>query len=103
VAGPHTSPISRRHSKSSPGMEPSRIQIMRPSPNNMAQNNPRRDQASRQNMQWSQSTGQKSSQMAKRFEGPMFPRGMKGNYIYIYIYIYIYDFIYNFCLKHFSF
>jgi hypothetical protein len=51
VAAPHTSLTSRRHSKSSPGMEPSRIQITRSSPNNMAQNNPRRDQASRQNME----------------------------------------------------
>jgi hypothetical protein len=84
VAGPHTSPTSRRHNKSSPGMEPPRIQITRPSPNNMAQNNPRRDQALRQNMEWSQSTSQKSSQMAILREGPMFPRGMKGNYIYTY-------------------
>jgi hypothetical protein len=86
MAGPHTSPTSRWHSKSSPGMEPSRAQIPRPSPNNMAQNNPRRDKASRQNMEWSQCTSQKSSQMAKLCEGPMFPRGMKGNYIYILIF-----------------
>jgi hypothetical protein len=59
VAGPHTSPTFRRHSKSSLGMEPSRMQITRPSPNNMAQNNPWRDQASRQNVEWSQSTSQK--------------------------------------------
>jgi hypothetical protein len=51
VAGPHISPTSRRHSKSSTGMEPSRIQITRPTPNNMAENNPRRDQAARQNME----------------------------------------------------
>jgi hypothetical protein len=50
-AGPHTSPTSRRHSKSSPGMEPPRIQIPTLTTCNMAQNNPRRDQAARQNME----------------------------------------------------
>ena len=70
------------HSKSSYRMDPSGNQIPRQTPNNMAQNNPWRDQISRQNMEWSQSTRQKPCQMAKLCEGPMFPWGKTGNYYY---------------------
>ena len=83
VAGPHTSPTTRWRSKSSPRMEPPGNQTPRQTPNSMAQNNPRRDETSRQNMERSQSTHQKPCQMAKLCEGPMFPWGMVGNYIYI--------------------
>ena len=80
VAGTHTSSTTRRHSKSSYRMEPSGNQTSGQTPNNMAQNNPWRDQTSRQNMEWNQSTRQKPCQMAQLCEGPMFPWGMTGNY-----------------------
>jgi hypothetical protein len=89
VAGPHTSPTTRRHSKSSLRMESSGHQILWQAPNNMAQNNPGRDKTARQNMEWSQRTRQESSQMAKLCEGPMFPTGMMGHYYYYYYYYYI--------------
>ena len=43
VAGPHTSLTTRWHSKISLTMEPPGNRIPRQTPNNMAQNNPRRD------------------------------------------------------------
>jgi len=82
----HTLPTTRRHSKNSYRMESSRNQIPRQTPNNMVQNNPWRNQTSRQNMEWSQSTRQKPCQMDKLCEGPMFPWGMMGNYYYYYYY-----------------
>ena len=44
----------------------------------------------RKNMERSESTHQKPCQMAKLCEGPVFPWGMMGNYIYIYTHTYTY-------------